>query len=88
MPDIHLKNQSIQFQPGDACVLYTDGITETFNSNGMPFGNPRFERSLAKTIDVSAQELLDIIEQDVKTFRATAPTSDDTTILVIKRQLD
>lgn len=88
MPDIHLKNQSIQLQQGDACVLYTDGITETFNSNGIPFGNLRFERSLAKTIDISAQELLDIIEQDVKTFRATAPTSDDTTILVIKRTLD
>lgn len=85
MDPITLKDQTIQLDPGDACVLYTDGITETFNPEGMPFGNLRFERALAKGIDANAPELLEIIENHVKAFRADAPTSDDTTLLVIKR---
>lgn len=85
MDPIHLKDQIIQLDPGDACVLYTDGITETFDPNGMPFGNQRFERALAKGIEANAPELLEIIEEHVRNFRADAPTSDDTTLLVIKR---
>lgn len=85
MDPIHLKNQSLQFQPGDACAMFTDGITETFNPHGMPYGNLRFERSLAKGFDANAQELLEIVERDVEAFRDGAPTSDDTTFLVIKR---
>lgn len=85
MDPIHLKNQTIQLKPGDACVLYTDGITETFDPHGMPFGNQRFERALGKGIKANATELLEIIENHVKAFRDTAPTSDDTTLLVIKR---
>ncbi len=85
MDPITLKDQSIQLDPGDACVLYTDGITETFDPEGMPFGNQRFERTLSKGIKANAPELLEIIETHVKAFRADAPTSDDTTLLVIKR---
>jgi len=85
MDPIHLKNQNIQLELGDAVALFTDGITETFDPRGMPFGNQRFERSLLKGINVSAQEILDIIERDVIAFRDGAPTADDTTLLVIKR---
>jgi len=85
MDPIHLRNELIQFEPGDACALFTDGITETFNPHGMPFGNQRFERSLAKAFNATAQELLDIVERDVEAFRDGAPTADDTTFLVIKR---
>ncbi len=85
MDPIHLKNQNIQLELGDAVALCTDGITETFDPRGMPFGNQRFERSLLKGINVSAQEILDIIERDVIAFRDGAPTADDTTLLVIKR---
>ena len=88
MDPIQLPNETIQFEHGDACALFTDGITETFDPRGLPFGNQRFERALAKGINASAQEILDIVEQDVTLFRAEAPTSDDTTLLVIKRLHD
>ena len=88
MDPIQLPNETIQFEHGDACALFTDGITETFDPRGLPFGNQRFERALAKGINASAQDILDIVEQDVALFRAEAPTSDDTTLLVIKRLHD
>ena len=51
IPELIYKEDSIQLEPGDTVILYTDGITEAFNTEGELFGLPQlceiFPRSTA-----------------------------------------
>ncbi|MEU6060899.1 PP2C family protein-serine/threonine phosphatase [Streptomyces sp. NPDC047097] len=39
LPDVHARTAEVLLQPGEACLLYTDGITE---AKGGPLGDVRF----------------------------------------------
>ena len=43
-----------RFEPGDRCLLYTDGLVEAANANGEEFGAPRLRDFLSKGAGVSA----------------------------------
>ena len=53
--------ETIQLEPGDRLIFYTDGITETRNSEGEEFGSARLiaaaTRCRAFTADEMKQEL-------------------------------
>ena len=49
------------FEPGDRCVLYTDGILEAPNPQGEEFGNERLLDFLASNEHLPAQEFCDAL---------------------------
>ena len=73
-------------EPNDILVLYTDGITEAMSPEGELFGTNR----LIETIDLnqkkSAQQLLDIVLQDIRNHADGAAQSDDITMMIIKKE--
>jgi sigma-B regulation protein RsbU (phosphoserine phosphatase) len=69
---------------GDTIVLYTDGMTEADNPDGEEFGEERLEGLLNKYCDLSAQELCEVMMEEVKGFQADRPQFDDMTMLVLK----
>ncbi|HWJ96918.1 MAG TPA: PP2C family protein-serine/threonine phosphatase, partial [Acidimicrobiales bacterium] len=67
--------------PGDAVVLYTDGVTEARRGNEL-FGESRLVEALGSLAGRPAEEIASALETMVADFRRSA--SDDTAILVVQ----
>jgi sigma-B regulation protein RsbU (phosphoserine phosphatase) len=65
-------------------VFYTDGIVEAMSPDEELFGFERLEDAVRGSTDLSAQELLDKILDQVNTFAAGADQHDDITVIIIK----
>ena len=79
-------NAKICFNPGDALVLYTDGVTETNSSGGDFFGNKRMLKTLDAVMKKHPSEIVSKLIDALDKFKGNNPPSDDVTILVVKRQ--
>jgi sigma-B regulation protein RsbU (phosphoserine phosphatase) len=79
--DDRIEEMKTDLSPGDALVIYSDGITEAMNGNDEEYGMDRFVELLIETPWTSAGELISIVLGDVKLFAGGAPQSDDITIL-------
>lgn len=76
----------VQFSPGSALVLYTDGVTEARDQQENVYGNQRLIRAVqgtALTSQPSAQRIQDAILQDHHRFVQGAAQSDDISLVVI-----
>jgi phosphoserine phosphatase RsbU/P len=74
--------------PGDALVLYSDGVTEAFDLAGGEFTTERLEALLADTAATAPEALVRRIVAEVRRFMAGAPQADDITCLVVTRLED
>ena len=86
MEDIPYSKGALQLEPGDALVMYTDGVTEAESIVKDQFGTSRLETELAALKGASSQQIVDTINAKVKEFIDGAPQSDDITQLVIRRK--
>jgi serine phosphatase RsbU (regulator of sigma subunit) len=77
-----LEMQTFQFHKGDRLLLFTDGISESFNSQGMLFGTARIE-ALLKQNNQDHQLFLDALFQALHHFGAADPPQDDCTAIVL-----
>ncbi|MCI0628484.1 MAG: serine/threonine-protein phosphatase [Acidobacteria bacterium] len=68
---------------GDTLVLYTDGITESFNAAEEEFGEQRLIEALRRHRELSSQALLGSIVDEVKQF-SPHEQYDDITLIVAK----
>ena len=78
--------QSIELSPGDAIVLYTDGITEAENSLGQFYGIERLCETISLHSDASACEIREAIVADVRGHIGTHKVYDDIALLVLKQK--
>ena len=85
LPNISLKDHTVTLSHGDCLVLYTDGVTEAFNSMDTMYSDERFTRLLKTLMGKNVLTVLNTIEADLAEFRAGAPLSDDTTLFAIRR---
>jgi serine phosphatase RsbU (regulator of sigma subunit)/predicted enzyme related to lactoylglutathione lyase len=67
--------------PGDTLVLYTDGVTESFNDSGEEFGEERLVDVLRRHRESSPQALLATVIDEVRRF-SPHEQSDDITLIV------
>ncbi len=79
---------SVQLAPGDALVLYTDGVIEARSCDGGEYGEDRFERLAATLVGAgaSATDVLAGLRADLEGFIGAAEAFDDATILVARYQ--
>ena len=84
--DLSFRNDSMQLEPGDAIVMYTDGVTEAENKEHAQFGESRLEAELAGLQGASSKQIVDTVNAKVKEFAGGAAQSDDITQLVIRRK--
>ena len=72
--------------PGDALVLYTDGVTEAENEKTEQFGLDRLRGILGGAPPTSAREINTKVFEAVKEFAGKAPQFDDITCLTLYRR--
>ncbi len=86
MENMIFKRSSLQLNPGDALVMYTDGVTEAENKEHAQFGESRLEAELAALKGSDSKHMVETVLSKVREFAAGAPQSDDITQLVIRRK--
>ncbi len=79
-----LKEMNVPFEQGDVFVFYTDGFTEAMNKTKDEYGEERLSEAVVKYSDRSAEEIMDVIFNDVKAFIGKAKQHDDMTMVVVK----
>jgi phosphoserine phosphatase RsbU/P len=71
--------------PGDALVLYSDGITEAENPDNAAFDETGLERTLNSVPDATAPDVGAAILRAVETHARDVRFADDLTVLVVRR---
>jgi phosphoserine phosphatase RsbU/P len=69
-------NLEVQLQPDDRIVLYTDGITEVFNSRGEMLGIEGVQEIVRRTSSLPPHEMKQGILDGVAAWREGPPTDD------------
>jgi sigma-B regulation protein RsbU (phosphoserine phosphatase) len=82
--DRSISVESIQLEPGDFFVLYSDGITEAMNSNGDEYGQERLSEVLSRSDALEAAETCDRVLAEVAAFAGSTPQHDDITLVVVR----
>ena len=79
----------VHMEPGDALLLYSDGLTEAESPDGIPFDEAGLERTLALYAGAyqksAAAELGRAVFDAVERHRRDQRLSDDLTVLVLSR---
>ena len=75
-------NVEVQLQPDDRIVLYTDGISEVFNSQGQMLGISGVQEIVRQSSFLRADEMKQGILDGVAAWRDGAPTDDVSLMLV------
>jgi sigma-B regulation protein RsbU (phosphoserine phosphatase) len=71
-------------EPGDAIVLYTDGVTEAMDTQGELFGDAALTRVVERHRALDATGLRDHLVDAVREFVGEAEPHDDMTMVVMK----
>ncbi len=72
-------------QAGDVLLVYTDGVTETFNSKGEMFEEGRLVQAVAAAASEPAGKIIERIKSKLLEFRGQSPQSDDVAIIAVKK---
>ena len=81
--DYNFEQESIHLTSGDAIVLITDGVIEAKNKTGEAYGQNRLMEVLSKPMQ-SAQEIADVLIDDIQDFSKGTEQHDDLTIMVLR----
>ncbi|MEE3446634.1 MAG: SpoIIE family protein phosphatase [Prevotella sp.] len=86
MEDIPFTEETLQLEPGDTLLMYTDGVTEATDTEEKEYGEARLEALLKQSTQADCQQIIDNVKADVKAFVGEAEQSDDITLLALKRK--
>ena len=76
---------TIELQPHDTVVFYTDGVTEAMDRGQNEYSEERLHAVIVSATSRNASEIKQEILADVQQFTGDEPQSDDLTLMVIKR---
>ena len=76
---------AIPLERNDCLILYTDGVTETLNSEGDEYGVDRMMQSVRASANDGAQAIVTRIIEDVSEFTGSVPQNDDITVIAIRK---
>jgi phosphoserine phosphatase RsbU/P len=88
LEDARYEQGSVQINPGDILVFFTDGISEAMNPADEEWGEDSLMNSVRASICgtsvSSAQELMECTFAAATQFAGTAPQHDDMTLVVLR----
>jgi sigma-B regulation protein RsbU (phosphoserine phosphatase) len=84
LPGTSYDQVTMGLASGDLFVFYTDGISETVDSQGADFGSERLCATVRAHRTRSPREIVDAIFADVAAFRGAAAQRDDMTVVAVR----
>lgn len=86
--NLPIDEERISIPPGGTLLMFTDGLDEASNIDGIQFGEDGFlEESLSSARHKRAQHICQHLWEDVLAFSEGLPQRDDFTAVVIKRRV-
>jgi len=79
-----LIEEEISLRVGEIYAFFSDGITEAMNEKNDLFGEEKLSEILKNKSSRRSSEIMDIVWNEIKTFRGKAPISDDMTMVLVK----
>jgi len=79
------KQRTVQLEPNDIVVIYTDGVTEAMDEHNEQFGDDRLHDVILAQRDQTPQEMMQALRQSVSAFVGNRNQSDDITVVIVKR---
>jgi sigma-B regulation protein RsbU (phosphoserine phosphatase) len=84
--DAEYQQGEIVLAPGDALLLYSDGISEAIDIRGEEFGEDRLTAFWKEHGVSPAGQVIEDVLGEVERFRGTAAQSDDMTVVVLSAE--
>lgn len=78
------EDETLQVDPGDVLVVFSDGITEALNGDGAEFGEERLLACVNAHHELAPGALLECLLDAVQQFAAGVAQNDDLTALVLR----
>ena len=75
----------LALEPGDALLLYTDGMTEATDPKGREYGVERLKRAFLAIKEKPADEIVRALVERVGEYVRVRAPEDDRTVVVVKR---
>lgn len=82
--EAEFEEHQATLEPGDALLLYTDGVVEALDANRKLFDEPRTIEAIRRS-DGTVEGLVASVRQAIEAFVGAAPQSDDITMLCLRR---
>ncbi|TFB10083.1 hypothetical protein E3V36_04800 [Candidatus Marinimicrobia bacterium MT.SAG.2] len=84
MPGVEYETETIEIVKGDKIVMYTDGITEAEDKEEVEYGEKRLIDHIKRNLQLSPEELLGSIVDDVNNHAVDLSSQDDVTLLILE----
>ncbi|RCJ42052.1 hypothetical protein A6770_35350 [Nostoc minutum NIES-26] len=81
-----IAQKQVQLHSGDVAVLYTDGITEAEDINGVQYGMERLCNMVKYYRQSSAIEINEAVIRDLRQYIGAQKVFDDITLLILKQK--
>jgi serine phosphatase RsbU (regulator of sigma subunit)/pSer/pThr/pTyr-binding forkhead associated (FHA) protein len=85
MEGVPYQEGEVALGPGDTLVVYSDGVTETWDASEEEFGDRRLADVIVRERAQDAAALQDAILRELEAFSGGAKGTDDRTLIIIKR---
>lgn len=84
LEEAEYEARDVTLRPGDMLVLYTDGLTEAEDPEGIPFGEGRLLEVVRANAACGCRALHEALDQAVTRFAQGAVQKDDMTLMVVE----
>lgn len=84
-PAIRYSEQNVSLEPGDTLLVFSDGLTEAANSQGVYFGDQPLTALLPRLRGLPPSEAGALILSEVERFKGEGPPHDDLSLVLIQR---
>ncbi|OJX79631.1 MAG: serine/threonine protein phosphatase [Magnetospirillum sp. 64-120] len=84
MEDLEYDTGTFMVAPGDAILLYTDGVTEAQDVAEKLYDEPRLIKTLGGLGTIHPEQIIGTVQQSVEVFVGDAPQFDDITMLSLR----
>ncbi|MBS1551305.1 MAG: PP2C family protein-serine/threonine phosphatase [Bacteroidetes bacterium] len=79
-----LEEFTLKTETNDIIIFYSDGLTETMNSDRNEFGIEKLKELICENSGKTPEEIKNIILEEVSKFRGYAEVHDDITFIIMK----
>jgi sigma-B regulation protein RsbU (phosphoserine phosphatase) len=86
MKDVTYLEGRVALEPGDICLVYSDGITEAVNKDEELFGEERLSQVVTANSDDTAEDLIEKVFDAAGLHSSGLSQADDMTVVVVKRE--
>jgi sigma-B regulation protein RsbU (phosphoserine phosphatase) len=84
VPEAEFTTSTVQLEPDDTLVLFSDGVTEAMDPDEELYGVGRLRAVMEGKRDLPLDEIQKTVLESVENFARGARQADDLTVLVVR----